>query len=140
MGEIVNRIVYALRGGIAWRRLPRDFPPWQTVDRWCAAWRDQGVFEKINHALVMADRERVGRDASPAAATIDSRATLVPIFYGPRAVGALGIAIAPSGPRGGDAGHLLTAGRRFADGPAGSYLGPRISPSLLARADEVGEI
>jgi hypothetical protein len=27
----------------------------------------------INHALVMADRERVGRDASPSAATIDSQ-------------------------------------------------------------------
>ena len=59
--------------GIAWRLLPSDFPPWQTVYRWFAAWRDQGVFEKINHALVMADRERVGRDASPSAAIIDSQ-------------------------------------------------------------------
>ena len=34
-------------------------------------WRDDGRFERINHALVMADRERVGRDASPSAAIID---------------------------------------------------------------------
>ena len=60
MREIVNGIFYVLRGGIAWRLLQSNSPPWQTVYRWFAAWRDQGVFEKINHALVMADRERVG--------------------------------------------------------------------------------
>ena len=38
-----------------------------------SAWRDDGRFERINHALVMADRERVGRDASPSAAIIDSQ-------------------------------------------------------------------
>ncbi len=70
--EIVNAIFYVLRGGIGWRLLPSDLPPWQTVYRWFAAWRDQGVFEKINHALVMVDRERVGRAASPSAAIIDS--------------------------------------------------------------------
>ena len=57
--EVVNAIFYVLRGGIGWRLLPSDFPPWQTVYRWFAAWRDQGVFERINHALVMVDRERV---------------------------------------------------------------------------------
>ena len=36
-----------------------------TIYRWFVAWRDDGRFERINHALVMADRERVGRDASP---------------------------------------------------------------------------
>jgi hypothetical protein len=29
--EIVDAIFYVLRGGIAWRLLPTDFPPWQTV-------------------------------------------------------------------------------------------------------------
>ena len=42
-----------------------------TIYRWFATWRDDGRFERINHALVMADRERVGRDASPSAAIID---------------------------------------------------------------------
>lgn len=32
--EIVNAIFYLLRGGIAWRLLPKDFPPWQTVYHW----------------------------------------------------------------------------------------------------------
>ena len=28
---VVNAILYVLRGGIEWRMLPNDFPPWQTV-------------------------------------------------------------------------------------------------------------
>jgi putative transposase len=84
MREIVNGIFYVMRGGIAWRLLPSDLPPWQTVYRWFAAWRDQGVFETINHALVMADRERVGRGASPSAAIIDSQSVKTTEAGGPR--------------------------------------------------------
>ena len=29
--EILNAIFYVLRTGGAWRMLPHDFPPWQTV-------------------------------------------------------------------------------------------------------------
>ena len=46
-----------LRGGIPWRMLPRVFPPRQTVWRWFAAWRDSGLFETINHHLLLRDRE-----------------------------------------------------------------------------------
>ena len=65
MREIINGIFYVMRAGCPWRLLPNDLPPWGTIYRWFAAWRDDGCFERINHALVMADRERVGRDASP---------------------------------------------------------------------------
>ena len=36
-----------------------------TIYRWFAKFRDDGLLEKINHSLVMADRERVGSRGQP---------------------------------------------------------------------------
>ena len=46
MREVVNAIFYVLRSGCPWRLLPSDFPPWRTVYRWFAAWREEGLFER----------------------------------------------------------------------------------------------
>ena len=95
MREIVNGIFYVMRAGCPWRLLPNDLPPWGTIYRWFAIWRDDGRFELINHALVMADRERVGRDASPSAAIIDSQLMLVSrsakLFFRSRSVSPMAI-------------------------------------------------
>ena len=37
--EVVNGILYVLRGGIAWRMLPHDLPPWGTVWWYFRKWR-----------------------------------------------------------------------------------------------------
>lgn len=71
MREVVNAIFYLLRTGCGWQYLPTDFPPWQTVYEYFAAWGRDGTWERINHALVMATREREGREASPSAGIID---------------------------------------------------------------------
>src|SRR6266436_4282321 len=84
MREIVNGIFYVMRAGCAWRLLPTDFPPWGTIYRWFATFRDDGRFEAINHTLVMADRERVGREASPTGAIIDSQSVKTTEAGGPR--------------------------------------------------------
>ena len=73
MRLLLDAILYVLRTGCAWRHLPRDFPPWQTVLRWFLRLARSGVFERMAHALTMADRERVGRGASPTGAVVDAQ-------------------------------------------------------------------
>jgi putative transposase len=46
MREIVNAIFFVLRGGCAWSMLPKCFPPWSTVYRWFARFRDDGTWER----------------------------------------------------------------------------------------------
>lgn len=71
--ELVDAILYALRAGCSWRLLPADFPPWQTVYYYLQRWRREGVWARIHHLALMADRERAGREPSPTAAIIDSQ-------------------------------------------------------------------
>src|SRR5579864_6286162 len=84
MREVMNAIFFVLRGGCPWRMLPEHFPPHQTAYRWFTRFRDDGTWENLNHHLVMADRERVGREASPSAAVIDSQSVNTTEAGGPR--------------------------------------------------------
>ena len=57
--DLVDAILYFLRAGGGWRLLPHDLPPWQTVYYYLRRWQREGVWDRVHHALVMADRERV---------------------------------------------------------------------------------
>lgn len=82
--DILNAIFYLLRGGIGWRLLPTDMPPKSTAFGWFSHWRDDGLFARLNHSLVMANRERAGRDASSTAAVLDSQSVKTTESGGPR--------------------------------------------------------
>ncbi len=82
MRAVLDAILYVLRTGGAWRHLPREFPPWPTVHRWFLALARSGVFERLAHALTMADRERAGRAASPTAGVIGSQTVKAPAAPG----------------------------------------------------------
>lgn len=73
MREVMNALLYIASGGVAWRMLPRCFPPVSTVRRYFYAWRDTGLFASINTVLVMNLRVIEGREASPSAGVIDSQ-------------------------------------------------------------------
>ena len=73
MREVLNAIFYVLRGGISWRMLPHDLPPWKTVYHYFRAWRIEGVWEDINEALRERVRVQQGRDPTPSVAIIGSQ-------------------------------------------------------------------
>ncbi|MDR7147746.1 transposase [Rhizobium sp. BE258] len=51
--------------------LPKDFPPYSTVQAYFYEWRASGLWLQINHHLVMETRELEGKEASPTAGVID---------------------------------------------------------------------
>src|SRR5215217_3449449 len=74
MRAAMNAILYLLRTGCPWRYLPRDgFPPRSTVYNILRKFQRNGVWEAIWAQLHMALRERMGRQASPSAAILDSQ-------------------------------------------------------------------
>ena len=71
--EIVDALLYVLRGGISWRALPHEYPPWQTVYDYFRRWRDDGTWERITTTLRERVRLKLGRAPTPSAAIIDSQ-------------------------------------------------------------------
>lgn len=71
--RLMDAILYVDRTGIAWRYLPHDFPPWETVYGYFAAWQKEGIFDQLNGLLRRLVREAEGRDSEPTACVLDAQ-------------------------------------------------------------------
>jgi putative transposase len=71
--EILDAVFYVLRSGCAWRLLPRDFPPWETVYHYFRKWSLDGTWERLNHTLRECLRTTLGRNPQPSAGIVDSQ-------------------------------------------------------------------
>lgn len=81
---VMNALFYVLATGCQWRALPREFPPRSTVQGYFYAWRDAGVWDRLNRLLVDQARRALGRSPHPSLAIIDSQSVATTESGGPR--------------------------------------------------------
>jgi transposase len=84
MRSVWDAIQYIATTGCQWALLPKDFPPFTTVQYYFYRLRDGGVLDLINEALVEIARRLAGRGAQPTAAIIDSQSVKTTESGGPR--------------------------------------------------------
>lgn len=59
--DVLNGIFYVVRGGVAWRMIPSDLPPWETCYGYFYRWHKDGVWKRLNDALRDRVRAQVGK-------------------------------------------------------------------------------
>ena len=78
--RVIEGVLYLVSSGCAWRYLPADFPPWQTVYHYFRYWCVTGTWRQIHNAIRDAARVAVGRDKLTTYLIIDSQS--VKAHYG----------------------------------------------------------
>lgn len=71
--EIVNARLHLDWAGCAWRLLPNNFPPCETVYWNWARWRDDGSVDQLHDRLRAQVRDADGRDRMASAGIVDSQ-------------------------------------------------------------------
>ena len=117
---MIDAILYVVRSGCTWRMMPHEFPHWRLVYYYFAKWHAQGVWEKINLALVGKVRVRHSKKA-PTAAIIESQSVKM---------------ASQPGERGFDAGKKIMGRKRhILVDTLGLMLGVRVHPANIQDRD-----
>ena len=66
-------LLYVLKGGIQWRMMPLDFPPWDTVYDHFRRWNKRGVWEQALDFLNEQARQKQDKTQQPTYALLDSQ-------------------------------------------------------------------
>ena len=71
--EVFNGLRYVVKGGVTWRLVPNDLPPWEIIYQQTQRWLRAGVFEAMVHDLRLLLRVFAERGGHPTAVVMDSR-------------------------------------------------------------------
>src|SRR5437762_13212231 len=82
--EVLNGILYIVRGGCSWRMMPHDLPPWSTCYDYFRKWRNDGLWRRIHDVLLDQLRRQSELSKSPSMAIIDSQSVKTTEQGGPR--------------------------------------------------------
>jgi transposase len=116
--RILDAILYVLKGGIPWRLMPANFPPFKTVFHVFRKWAREGVWAVINGLLRTLVRAEEGKRSRPTAAILDSQSV-------------------KSDPHGGEVGYdaakrIKGRKRHLLVDTLGLVLGAKVSPASMA--------
>lgn len=71
--HVVDAILYIVKGGIPWRLLPHEFPPWKTIHSIFRKWTLDRTWEALNDRLRALVREQQDKRCRPTGAILDSQ-------------------------------------------------------------------
>jgi len=73
MRQVLNALFYLGRTGCAWRMLPKEYPPKDTVYYYFKRFRQDGTWERIHDLIRKRVRVQHGKQRQPSAAILDSQ-------------------------------------------------------------------